>query len=198
MGKTILDSTDATVNKVFSVNILAHFRLVREFLPHMVATNHGMVVTIASTAAYITTPKLVDYACTKAGALAFHEGLAAELKTKYQAPKVRTVCVTPGWVETKMTTGYEQKDRALLPLLEVETIAEAIYKKIMSGTSGKVILPAAAEWLGFTHFRAWPLWLQTGFRNASADLMETWKGRSDEMTATTSAALTAAAREGKE
>ncbi|KAI4135563.1 MAG: hypothetical protein LQ347_000564 [Umbilicaria vellea] len=181
-GKTILEGTEESVENTFAVNLLAHFRLVREFLPSMIAANHGMVVTIASMAAYTTLPNMADYACTKAGALAFHEGLAAELKTRYHAPKVRTVCVTPNWVQTKMTTGYRQKDRFVMPLLKVETMAEAIFLKIMSGTSGKLVLPAAAQWLGMTHFRAWPLWLQTRMRNAAGQALMTWTGRSDEAT----------------
>jgi all-trans-retinol dehydrogenase (NAD+) len=56
----------------------------------MVAANHGMIVTVASYAAYITVPNMTDYGASKAAALAFHEGLTAELKTRYQAPKVRT------------------------------------------------------------------------------------------------------------
>lgn len=180
-GQTILSGTEETVSKTFAVNLLSHFRLVRAFLPAMIAANHGMVVTIASLAAHATLPHMTDYASSKAGALAFHEGLAAELKTRYHAPKVRTVCVMPNWVQTKMTTGYAQKDRFVMPVLRVETVAEAVFAKILSGTSGKVVVPAAAQWLGITHFRAWPLWLQTRVRNAGGGTLERWTGRSDEV-----------------
>jgi NAD(P)-dependent dehydrogenase (short-subunit alcohol dehydrogenase family) len=37
----------------------------------------------------------VDYGVSKAGVLAFHEGLAQESKFRYQAPKVRTSFVSP-------------------------------------------------------------------------------------------------------
>ncbi|KAI4192667.1 MAG: hypothetical protein LQ346_004210 [Caloplaca aetnensis] len=50
-GLAVLNTTEESVNKVFQVNILSHFRLIREFLPAMVAANHGTVVTIASIAA---------------------------------------------------------------------------------------------------------------------------------------------------
>jgi short-subunit dehydrogenase len=41
----------------------------------MIAKNHGMVITVASLAAYVTAPNLVDYTASKAAALVFHEGL---------------------------------------------------------------------------------------------------------------------------
>lgn len=52
--------------------------------------NHGQVVTMASMASFLVHAQNVDYACSKASALAFHEGLSQELKARYGAGKVRT------------------------------------------------------------------------------------------------------------
>lgn len=90
LGRTILDTTEDNIRRTFDVNVIAHFLLVREFLPAMVRANHGHVVTIASMASFAVISQNVDYSCTKAGALAFHEGLAGELKSRYKADKVRT------------------------------------------------------------------------------------------------------------
>lgn len=162
-GKTILNSTDAGIERTFAVNILAHFRLVREFLPSMVAANHGTVVTIASMAAAISTPKIVDYCCTKSAALAFHEGLAAELVTHYNAPKIRTICVCPSFVETSMTKGMEMKDKFLVPMQKVETVTEIVADKIFSGDSGVLTIPDAAGWMGWG-IRGMPAWFQVWLR----------------------------------
>jgi short-subunit dehydrogenase len=96
-GKTILDETDDQIQRTFEVNILSHFKLVKEFLPYMVKHNHGHVVTVASMASFACAAGNVDYSATKAGAHAFHEGLASELRARYHAPKVRTtyVCWPP-------------------------------------------------------------------------------------------------------
>jgi short-subunit dehydrogenase len=67
--------------------------MVREFLPSMIEKNHGHVITIASMASFIGLGDMVEYSCTKASALAFHEGLRQELRLWYKAPKVRTTCV---------------------------------------------------------------------------------------------------------
>ena len=130
----------------------------------MISANHGTVVTIASLAAVAPCPGFVDYCCSKAAALAFHEGLTAELKTEYSAPKLRTVCVLPSWIDTTLIRGIENESRFLMPTLRVETVAEAIVKKVLTGTSGIVILPQMGNLLGWT-LRCWPMWLQTIVRS---------------------------------
>ena len=89
MISLLLDKSEDQVRKTFDVNIIAHFLLVKEFLPAMIDRNHGHVVTIASMASFITGVGNVDYACTKAAALSFHEGLTQELRHQYKAPGVR-------------------------------------------------------------------------------------------------------------
>lgn len=87
---TILDEPEAKIRQTFEVNTISHFLMVREFLPSMVKQNHGHVITIASMASFVAQGEMVDYCCSKASALAFHEGLGQELRFWYEAPKVRT------------------------------------------------------------------------------------------------------------
>jgi short-subunit dehydrogenase len=86
----IIDQPTEETERIFNINILSHFHPVREFLPVMVKQNHGHIVTVASMASFVAQGKNVSYACTKAASLAFHEGLAQELKHRYNAPGVRT------------------------------------------------------------------------------------------------------------
>ena len=148
-GKTILDSTEKDVRFTFEVNTFAHYWLAHEFLPSIATKNHGMVVTVASFAAYITVPNMVDYAASKAAALAFHEGLTAELKTRYNAPRVRTVVVNQGYTKTPLFTGYYNDSPFLVPALEPDTVAEAIVKQILTGKSGQIIIPGFGALLTF-------------------------------------------------
>ena len=175
-GKNILDSTEGDVRLTFDVNTLAHYWLAKEFLPNMISRNHGMVVTVASLAAYVTAPQMVDYAASKAAALSFHEGLAAELKTRYNAPKVRTVVVTQGYTKTPLFVGFENDSKFLMPTLEPETVAEAIVKKVLQGTSGQVVLPCAANFTAIV-VRSWPYWLQASLKNDLGKSMSSWNGR---------------------
>lgn len=87
---TILDEPEANIRQTFEVNTLSHFLMVKEFLPAMIKANHGHVVTVASMASFVGIGEIVDYCCTKASALAFHEGLRQELRYWYNAPNVRT------------------------------------------------------------------------------------------------------------
>jgi all-trans-retinol dehydrogenase (NAD+) len=89
-NKEMLQETEEQIRLTFNVNVVAHFLLFREFAPNMIQRNHGHIVTVASLASFLVHAGNVDYACTKAAALAFHEGLAQELKSRYGAPKVRT------------------------------------------------------------------------------------------------------------
>jgi all-trans-retinol dehydrogenase (NAD+) len=92
-NKTILDETEAELRRVFDVNTISHFLLAKEFVPAMAKRNHGHIVTVASMASFMVHAQNVDYTCTKASCLAFHEGLAQELKSRYDANKVRTTSV---------------------------------------------------------------------------------------------------------
>ncbi|KAL1954578.1 hypothetical protein VTO42DRAFT_913 [Malbranchea cinnamomea] len=162
-GKTVLAATEADIRLTFEVNTLAHYWLAREFLPHMVTTNHGMVVTVASQAAYVNTPTMVDYGASKSAALAFHEALASELKTRYHAPKVRSVVITQGFSRTHLTDVLAPRDTWLNPYLHADTVAELLVNQILKGESGYINVPQATGLIA-ANIRSLPLWFQHGLR----------------------------------
>ncbi|KAH6610473.1 hypothetical protein Trco_000493 [Trichoderma cornu-damae] len=174
-GKTILDATPEDVRVTFDVNALAPFWVTKTFLPHMIAQNHGMVVTVASFASWVTVPDSVDYAASKAAAMSFHEGLSAELKTRYKAPKVRTVVVHPGATKTPLLAGFSQGAAFILPPQAPESVAEAVVKQILSGRSGQVIMPEAGGML--PALRAYPDWHSFRIRSRGRLSMLDYKGR---------------------
>lgn len=174
-GKTILDSTEKDVRFTFDVNTIAHYLLAKEFVPSMVERNHGTVVTVASLAAYLAAPNMVDYAASKAAAVAFHEGLASELRTKYNAPKVRTVLINQSYTKTALFQGFHNDSTFLMPTLEVESVAEGIVRQVLSGKSGQLVMPGFGVTL--TGFRGFPHWYQIRTRNAGQILMSKWHGR---------------------
>jgi hypothetical protein len=136
----------------------------------MIKNNHGMIVTVASLAAYVTAPNMVDYAASKAAALAFHEGLSSEISTIYKANKIRTVVMCQGYTRTKLFEGFGGK--ALYP----ETVAEEIVKAVLRGKSHHMVLPEAG-WLIAPRLRGFPVWFQYGLRKGLDHLMAGWKGR---------------------
>ena len=62
-----------------------------------------------------------------------------------------------------------------MPDLEPETVAEEIVKKVLSGTSGQVLIPGVAGFIA--GLRWFPNWLQLHFRTDASRLMNNWKGR---------------------
>lgn len=175
-GKTILDGTEAEHKWVLEVNTLSHYLLAKEFVPSMAKKNHGTVVTVASLASYLVTSNSVDYAASKAAAVMFHEGLTTELVTRYNAPKVRTLLVTQGVVRTSLVTGWLEPKGFLMYLLEPETVAEGIVKRVMAGQGGQLILPG---WSGLIlpPLAALPYWMSNSLRNKCAPMALGWKGR---------------------
>ena len=159
----------------FDVNTLSHYWIAKEFLPSIVERNHGMIVTVSSYAAYITVPNMTDYAASKIAALAFHEGLTAELKTRYNAPKVRTAVIVLGHTKTALFQGYSNESTFLVPTLEPQTVAEAIVKQVLSGRSGQVIIPGFGALMAF--LRGFPHWMQLGMRSDGQKAMKQWSGR---------------------
>jgi short-subunit dehydrogenase len=86
----LLEKSEHQIRETFEVNTFSHFLLSKEFLPSMIKLNRGHVITVASIASFVTVAEMVDYCCTKASALAFHEGIRQELKYYYNAPGVKT------------------------------------------------------------------------------------------------------------
>lgn|SRR5688572_5277909 len=90
----LLEIPEASLQRIFNLNIIAPILLTQQFLPSMVKHNHGHIVNVASQASFATQATNVDYGATKSGLLAFHEGLGQELRHLYKAPRVRTRSVT--------------------------------------------------------------------------------------------------------
>jgi NAD(P)-dependent dehydrogenase (short-subunit alcohol dehydrogenase family) len=170
-GKTILESSEKDINLTFNVNTFSHYYLTQQFLPSMIAHNHGMIVTVSSLAGYVAASSMVDYAASKAAALAFHEGLSAELVTHYNAPKVRTVLMAPGYTRTALFEGFHPTG-VLFP----ETVAEEIVKAVLAGRSKHMVLPDNASMVA-PSLRGMPPWFQYGIRKGLGKLMKGWKGR---------------------
>ncbi|EMD94528.1 hypothetical protein COCC4DRAFT_148691 [Bipolaris maydis ATCC 48331] len=135
---TILRTLSKFLSRIFDTNILSHWRLIQQFVLDMVAKNKGHIVSVASIASYLTSAANVDYATTKAAALAFHEGLTTS--------GVKTTIVHPSWVRTPavkegvLSSGQDAKilEDFLLP----EEVAEFIIRQIISRRGAHIFIPS--------------------------------------------------------
>jgi len=126
-GKHLIDCSDASIQRTFDVNIVAHFWVLKAFLPSMLENNHGHIVTIASGAGLIGMPRLVDYCSSKFAAVGLHEALTHEL---YSLKKhgIKTTVVCPTFINTGMFAGAGTSDIA--PLLDQNKVCYLIVKAI--------------------------------------------------------------------
>jgi len=101
-GKLILDLSPEDIKQTFHVNTLAHFWTLKAFLPEMIKAGRGHIVTVASAMGYAGVAQMTDYNASKAATISLHESLQQELKTRYNAPKIRTTLVAPGRIMSPM------------------------------------------------------------------------------------------------
>ena len=94
--------------RTLDVNLTAHARLVRLALPHLIDSNAGRVVNIASTESIVATAGLAAYAASKAGVTGLTRSLAVELGRH----GVTVNCICPGPIETGMTAGIPDDAKA--------------------------------------------------------------------------------------
>ncbi|NXP70944.1 RDHE2 dehydrogenase, partial [Ramphastos sulfuratus] len=128
-GKRFMDSPDSLVEKTMEVNTMAHFWTYKAFLPAMVASNHGHLVSIASAAGLVGVNRLSDYCASKHAAVGFAESVDLEMKDLGKNG-VKTTIVCPFVINTGMFDGCEAKWPTLLPILEPEYVAEKIMTAI--------------------------------------------------------------------
>ncbi|CAI7654759.1 unnamed protein product [Penicillium glandicola] len=166
-GKPLLYATKQDVELTFAVNTLGLVWTVQTFLPSMVARNHGHFVIMASQTAHLATAGVVDYAATKAAALAIYEGLHTELRHVYRAPAVRMSCVSPSAVQTKMFRGIQMP--ASVPLLRPDDVGSVVAEILWSGQAQNRMTPATAYISPPT--RALPDWIRVTLQDFGKDVM---------------------------
>lgn len=161
----IIKTSEAFLRKIFEVNCLSLWFTTQQFLPRMIQLNKGHVVTVASIASFVALATAADYSATKAGALAFHESLASEIKHFYKALNVLTTVVHPNFVRTPLVEDFmDRLEGSGVRLLTSDQIANEVVGQIQSKRGGQLIIPRSAA--GISAIRGWPTWLQEVIRDA--------------------------------
>jgi 3-oxoacyl-[acyl-carrier protein] reductase len=102
---------DEDWEKVIDTNLSAAFRLTRRALRPMLKNRFGRVVNIASiVGAERANPGQANYAASKGGLIAFTKTVAAEVARR----SVTVNAVAPGFVETELVAGLDERRRAEL------------------------------------------------------------------------------------
>lgn len=123
--KLLSDSTLDDFEKCISINIKAPFIFTKEFSNDMKKNNWGRIVNIASSGAYNGQKKTLIYRATKHALLGFSKACHKELR----AYNVRTFCISPGPMKTKMGESIVPKlnnDEDYSTFIDPKDVAEFI------------------------------------------------------------------------
>jgi len=116
------------------LNVTALVALTRLLLPGMVDRRSGIIINVASTAAFQAVPYMSTYAATKAFVLSFSEGLAGELA----GSGVKILALCPGPVKTEFQT-VAKNEKGGIPefaYLDAETV---VAQGIAAAASGRMV-----------------------------------------------------------
>ena len=124
------------------VNVDALTELTKLFLPGMLGQRRGVIVNVASTAAFQPGPLMAVYYATKAYVLSFTEALAEELRGT--GVTATALCPGPTITEFQKHAGMEDTPLFRGPLvLDAATVARAGYEGAMRGK--RVVVPGLAN-----------------------------------------------------
>ncbi|KAL0118165.1 hypothetical protein PUN28_009081 [Cardiocondyla obscurior] len=121
-GMKLLDTPDKLITRTMDVNVMSHFWTVKAFLPIMLESNKGHIVSVASLAGQCGVPKLVDYCTSKYAAMGFDEALRMELE--YEGYKINTTVVCPYFIRS--TGMFESVKSRYVSTLSPNAVADRI------------------------------------------------------------------------
>ena len=154
-GQPLLSLSSSQIKRNFRINLLSHFHMLQAFLPSMLARpNGGTIVTVASVLGHLGASQLSDYTAAKAGLIAMHSSLRAELNAMAQpadappgARNVRMILVTPGQLSTPLFEGLETPSNFFGPVVSPVKLAKEIVEMIDRGRGGVIAQPLYARWI---------------------------------------------------
>ncbi|GLD96768.1 hypothetical protein PINS_up005451 [Pythium insidiosum] len=181
-GRTVEELTPAELQRVFGVNVFAHFWTVKHVLPSMKKSKDAMIVSIASILAFGPAAKLADYCASKAAVTSFHDSLRLELRREGVC-HIRTLLVCPLGIRTGMFDGIFDGDHGLwglqtvaAPLLTEDQVVRRIHRAMVDGEHE--VISCLDGLVGLTHTWMTPALrvLPVPIRDAFADAVGAVRG----------------------
>lgn len=106
----LLRMKDADWADVIETDLSSVFRLSRAVVPGMMKARSGRIISIGSVVGTMGNGGQTNYAAAKAGLIGFSKSLAREIGSRGVTVNV----VAPGFIETDMTKGLKDEQRAAL------------------------------------------------------------------------------------
>lgn len=139
------DTDGEQETRMLGVNIIALTQLTKAFLPAMIAHKQGIIVNVASTAAFQPGPLMATYYASKAYVLSFSEAIANETRST----GVSVTCLCPGPTESNFQSRAKMLDSKIARegrLMPARVVAEEGWRGAKAGKS--VVIPGLRNQLG--------------------------------------------------
>jgi len=101
---------DEEWTKVININLSSTFLLTKHSIKKMLKNKYGRIVNITSIVGHTGNLGQSNYAATKAGIIGMSKSLAIE----YAKKNITINCVSPGFIDTDMTTNIAEKVKLFL------------------------------------------------------------------------------------
>nr|CAD7592114.1 unnamed protein product [Timema genevievae] len=88
------------IQRIFDINVMAHFWMLEAFLPSMINKNHGHIVALSSMAGLMGIANLVPYCASKYAVRGLMEAMAEELREGNHQLDVKFTTICPFIVDT--------------------------------------------------------------------------------------------------
>ncbi|XP_015369346.1 PREDICTED: estradiol 17-beta-dehydrogenase 11-like [Diuraphis noxia] len=131
--RPLFSQSHEIIEKIFNVNVLAHFWALEAFLPSMVENNHGHVIALSSMCGVIGLPNVVPYCASKFAVRGLMEALYEELRvgdTKNNKSEIKFTTVYPIMVNTGLVKKPRNRFPFLLDMQSPEKVANIIVKSM--------------------------------------------------------------------
>jgi 3-oxoacyl-[acyl-carrier protein] reductase len=97
--------SDEEWNKVISINLTAVFLICKYSIKVMMKQDSGSIINISSIVGHTGNFGQANYSSAKAGIIAMSKSLAKE----YAKKNIRVNCISPGFIDTKMTKSINEE-----------------------------------------------------------------------------------------
>jgi 3-oxoacyl-[acyl-carrier protein] reductase len=111
-------------SSVIKTNLDGFFYVSKQVLTNMIVNKWGRIINIVSLSGQKGVPGQTNYAAAKAGVIGATKSLAIEIGKK----KITVNAVSPGFIKTDMTIGFDENElKKLIPLNRFGTAQEVAY-----------------------------------------------------------------------
>lgn len=122
MWTHMLPHQEQSTNFSISISDSIRTQTAKAFLPEMMESNRGHIVTVASVAGMLGTYGCTDYSATKFACIGFHEALFTELRT-HGYDDIHMTLVCPYYIASGMFAGVKPR---MFPMLTPKYVADQI------------------------------------------------------------------------